>query len=174
MHVIGAARTAMLLARDPHEEAIRILASTKNNFGPRPASLRFVLEPISPGVCRVNWLGTSPLGADDLLAMQAASEGKTAIAQAMKFLREFLQDGPKATELCYAEAKKQQIHERVLRSAKLRLGVTCNQPRDLLGLYIPATWELSTEQEDEPPHSRSNGPPDSELNHNYLENKEIG
>jgi hypothetical protein len=161
MSVIGAARTAMLLARDPREDAIRILASTKNNYGPRPASLRFFLEPHpcppppvgggeGGGTCRVHWLGTSPLGADDLLAIQSATEAKTAIAQAIKFLKEFLKDGPKATERCYAEARKNQIHERVLRNAKARLEIVCNQERDLLGLYIPATWELPNGKEDIP------------------------
>jgi hypothetical protein len=157
MSVIGAARTAMLLARDPREVAVRILASTKNNYGPRPPSLRFVLEPVSPGVCRVNWLGSSPLTADDLLGIQTAVESKTAIAHAMKFLKEFLEDGPKATDMCYTEARKNHIAPSTLRCAKLRLGIATNQKHNLLGLFVPATWELPNGRDKQPPLAPSNG-----------------
>ena len=172
--VIGAARTAMLVGRDPREESMRILASTKNNLGPRPASLGFVLEPISPGVCRVNWLGPSPLLADDLVAIQEAAEGKTAVNEAAKFLKVFLEDGPKATEMCYVEAKTKQIAPSTLRRAKLRLGVICNQSRDLLGLFVPATWELPRHNEYRTPLSRSYGAADDDDNHKSHDDNEIG
>jgi hypothetical protein len=185
MSVIGAARTALLIARDPREEAIRILASTKNNFGPRPSSLRFVLVPHpypSPpvgggqggGTCRVHWLGPSPLGADDLLAIQSATEAKTAVAEAIKFLKEFLQDGPKDGQMCHAEAQRAQIAPSTLRRAKLRLGVMHNKPRSLLGLFLPATWELPGREEHEPPHSVSYGAMDESPQHNLNDDKEIG
>ncbi len=174
MSVIGTARTALLIARDPREEAIRILASTKNNFGPRPPSLRFVLEPVSAGVCRVHWLGPSPLGADDLLAIQSATEAKTAVAEAIKFLKEFLQDGPKDRQMCIAEAQRAQIAPSTLRRAKLRLGVLHNKPRNLLGLFVPATWELPRGEEHEPPYSVSRGAVDESSQHNFNDDREIG
>jgi putative DNA primase/helicase len=185
MSVIGAARTALLIARDPREEAIRILASTKNNFGPRPASLRFVLEaqPFPPplvgggeggGTCRVHWLGSSPLGADDLLAIQSATEAKTAVADAIKFLKDFLKDGPKEGRMCIAEANRAHIAPSTLRRAKLRIGVMHNKPRNLLGLFVPATWELPGGEEHEPPHSVSYGAMDESSQHNFNDNREIG
>jgi len=65
----------------------------------------------------------------------------------LKFLREFLKDGPMAAQLCYEEAAKRQISEAGLRRAKARLGVLHNEPRDLLGLYLPHTWELPDAQD---------------------------
>jgi hypothetical protein len=164
MAAIGAARSAMLVAPEPGETSphprpvalghspggargerlgpVRILASTKNNLGPRPDSLRFALEILGGDVPRLRWLGSTPLTADDLLVLDSATEGKSAAAQAEKFLKEFLKDGPMAAQLCYAEATKRQISEASLRRAKTRLGVLHNEPRDLLGLYLPHTWEL--------------------------------
>jgi hypothetical protein len=118
------------------------LASTKNNLGPRPDSLRFTLDILKDGVARIHWLGASPLSADDLLVLDSATEGKGAATQAEKFLKEFLKDGPMAAQLCYEEATKRQISDTSLRRAKIRLGVLHNDPRDLLGLFLPGTWEL--------------------------------
>src|SRR5260370_27488779 len=47
-----------------------------------------------------------------------------------------------AAQLCYAEAPKRQISETALRRAKIRLAILHHEPRDLLGLYLPRTWEL--------------------------------
>ncbi len=52
-----------------------------------------------------------------------------------------------AAHLCYAEATKRQISETSLRRAKIRLGIIHHEPRDLLGLYLPRTWELPHGQE---------------------------
>src|SRR5437899_10474252 len=110
MAALGAARCAMLVAPEPVEtpthlpngrarllpsqrqEHIRVLASTKNNLGPRPDSLRFSLDILKDGVARIHWLGPSPLTADDLLVLDSVAEGKGAAAQAEKFLHEFLKD----------------------------------------------------------------------------------
>src|SRR5204863_2086536 len=74
MAAIGAARSAMLGAPEPvgnathlpngrarlppsqRQEPIRVLASTKNNLGPRPDSLRFSLDILKDGVARIHWL----------------------------------------------------------------------------------------------------------------------
>jgi hypothetical protein len=162
MAAIGAARSAILVAPQPSSPlpsggvpldtgtgvrgcvrgSIRILASTKNNLGPRPDSLRFSVEMSPGGVPRLHWLGASPLTADDLLVLDSAAEGKGAATQAEKFLKDFLKDGPMAAHLCYADATKQNISETSLRRAKIRLGIVHNQPHNLLGLFVPATWEL--------------------------------
>jgi hypothetical protein len=91
-------------------------------------------------------IGSSPLTADDLLVLDSVTEGKGAAAQAEKFLKEFLKDGPMAAQLCYEEATQRHISEAGLRRAKARLGVLHNEPRDLLGLYLPHTWELPSGQ----------------------------
>jgi hypothetical protein len=84
-----------------------------------------------------------------LLVLDSVAEGKGAAAQAEKFLKEFLKDGPMAAQLCYEEAAKRQISETSLRRAKIRLGVLHNDPRDLLGLYLPHTWQLPQGQHPE-------------------------
>jgi hypothetical protein len=58
----GAARSALLLARDPGEEARRVLCHFKCNVGPEQPSLLYALDPIlllamngAPDVGRFAW-----------------------------------------------------------------------------------------------------------------------
>src|SRR5207244_2155617 len=53
--IIGAARTGLLVARDPDNDKHRVLACTKSNLTDIPAALRFSLEQAGQRVCRVNW-----------------------------------------------------------------------------------------------------------------------
>ena len=71
--VIGHARTGLLVAEDPDDDSKRILAVSKCNLGPRPQSLRFILDPIDD-VCRVGWCGTSSYNADQLVQAPKSEE----------------------------------------------------------------------------------------------------
>jgi hypothetical protein len=94
--VIGHARTGLLVAEDPDDEHKRILAVSKCNLGPRPQSLRFVLEPFED-VCRVGWCGTSPYNADRLVQAPKSEEqiqdkeaSKSKVEQAIAILEMLL------------------------------------------------------------------------------------
>ena len=56
--IIGAARMAFVVGKDPQDEDSRVLASTKNNLAMPPTSLMFALEEAESGAVRVDWLGT--------------------------------------------------------------------------------------------------------------------
>jgi RecA-family ATPase len=71
--VIGHARTGLLVAQDPDDQHKRILAVSKCNLGPRPQSLRFVLE-LHNGVPRVGWCGHSGYDADQLVQAPRSEE----------------------------------------------------------------------------------------------------
>jgi AAA domain len=66
--IIGLARSGLVVAADPEDSALRILASVKNNLCPPPPSLRWKLVDDGNGVARVEWLGTSEHNADALLS----------------------------------------------------------------------------------------------------------
>jgi hypothetical protein len=43
--VIGHSRTGLLVAEDSNDDSYRVLACSKSNLGPKPKSLRFILDP---------------------------------------------------------------------------------------------------------------------------------
>ena len=70
--IIGAARSGMIIASDPADENVRVLASTKSNLGPPPRPVAFSLDATATSV-RVMWLGYSGHAADTLLAARHSS-----------------------------------------------------------------------------------------------------
>jgi hypothetical protein len=121
--IIGAARMAFVVGKDPQDENRRVLASTKNNLAMPPQSLMFGLEEAQNGSVRVNWLGQSEVSAKDLLATPQDQEHADARGEAVEFLNEVLADGPVAASKVKEEAEDAGIKERTLARAKKALGV---------------------------------------------------
>jgi hypothetical protein len=67
--IIGAARSGLVIAKDPENDERRILARNKGNLGPEPKSRAFRLESVGE-YTRVVWDGTSDLNAAELLVVQ--------------------------------------------------------------------------------------------------------
>ncbi len=121
--IIGAARMAFVVGKDPRDENRRVLASTKNNLAMPAASLMFGLEEAESGSVRVNWLGQSEVSAKDLLATPQDQEHADARSEAVEFLNEVLADGPVAASQVKEEAEDAGISERTLARAKKIVGV---------------------------------------------------
>jgi len=121
--IIGAARMAFVVGKDPQDENRRVLAPTKNNLAMPPKSLMFGLEEAEGGSVRVNWLGHSEASAKDLLATPQDQEHADARGEAIEFLKEVLADGPVAASQVKEEAEDAGISERTLARAKKVLGV---------------------------------------------------
>jgi hypothetical protein len=121
--IIGAARMAFLVAKDPQDEERRVLATTKNNLAKPPASLLFRVEEADNGAARVTWLGKSEASAKDLLATPHDQEQADARSEAMEFLNDILSDRPVPAEDVLREAEDAGISESTLRRAKKHLGV---------------------------------------------------
>ncbi len=69
--IIGAVRSALLVARDPEDDMGCVLALYKHNLGPGVSSYKFRLEG-APGIgcARIEWGDASDLTADSLVADQ--------------------------------------------------------------------------------------------------------
>ena len=94
----------MLLAgRHPVDPDRRVLTHVKNNLGPEGPSLSYRLV-TSGGVPTVAWDGPTNLTADDLCRGDKVSDG--ASAEAGKWLKELLKDGPVLAATVEAEAQK--------------------------------------------------------------------
>ena len=121
--IIGAARMAFVVGKDPQDENRRVLASTKNNLAMPPASLMFGLEEAENRSVRVSWLGSSGVSAKDLLATPQDHEHTDARSEAVEFLNEVLADGALPAKQVIEEADDAGIAEKTLRRAKKLLDV---------------------------------------------------
>ena len=121
--MIGHARTGLLVAQDPSDPEARILAVSKCNLAALPSSLRFRLA-TDNNICKIQWLGTSPLRADDLVAttierFQDAQQENTRqrTSTALAFLEDLLKSGPVRIDKARSEAAKSAISLRSLERA---------------------------------------------------------
>jgi len=121
--IIGAARMAFVVGKDPQDEYRRIVASTKNNLAMPPASLMFGLEEAEGGSVRVEWLGQSEVSAKDLLATPQDQEHADARSEAVEFLNDVLANGPVPASQVKEEAEDAGISERTLARGKKVIGV---------------------------------------------------
>ena len=121
--IIGAARMAFVVGKDPQDEDRRVLASTKNNLAMQPTSLMFTLEEAEGGAVRVAWLGDTDVSAKDLLATPQDQEHADARSEAAEFLSDVLANGPVPSTDIIQDADDAGIAEKTLRRAKKLLGV---------------------------------------------------
>jgi hypothetical protein len=122
--IIGACRSAWLVAADPHHPRRRILAQTKNNLGAPAPSLAFEVEAAEGAAATLNWLGPTPWTADQLLAAAAsAPAGLPARQRAGDFLKAALAAGPRTSRDLWPLAQKEHLSARTLHRAKKDLNI---------------------------------------------------
>ncbi len=136
--IIGAARCGLLLAPDPDDPHLRILAATKGNLGSPPPSLAFHLETVPRlGVTRVVWEGETPWTAEALLRVTAEGEEKhSALGEARSWLRQSLADGPRSAKDLEFERRSIGITARTYRTARKAEGVIARKEPVLHGGWI--------------------------------------
>ena len=122
--IIGAARFGLLVAPDPDDPEARVLAPTKSNLAKPPASLRFRLVSVAgTDVARVEYLGTSPYTADDLVSAGRPPSRGSQRDQAIAWLRQELSGGPRSAVEVKELAAMTGVTEATLRRAKDAAGV---------------------------------------------------
>lgn len=139
--IIGAARSGLLVARDPDDPSglRRVLAVTKSNLGPLPPSLVFALETVPEAMQpHVAWQGESSRRAAELLATARPGE-QSPLEDACDFLRELLSGGSMPATQVRAAAAAAGISARTLDRAKGRLRVRSVRPAGFTG---PWHWAL--------------------------------
>jgi hypothetical protein len=122
--IVGACRSAWLIARDPDEPERRVLAQVKNNLAPFQPSLAYTLGSKTNGPVQFSWLGPSPRTAEQLLeAPPAASTRGQLREEAGDALESFLLEAVHTSQEVWAFAHRQGISERTLRRAKEELSI---------------------------------------------------
>jgi hypothetical protein len=121
--IIGAARSGLLVGAHPEDEDLRVLAGQKSNLSAMPESLAYRITTGANGAARIEYKGVSAAKADALLRVPQDPEERSALAEALEFLRDELDGGPVMARELKADAKRFDISERTLARAKSTLGV---------------------------------------------------
>jgi hypothetical protein len=148
---IAAARVAMLVsvhpddAEKPQHARRRVLACVKNNLAPYPPSRVFELwQPDGAEHPRIQWLGDSPLSADDLNAAHAsdAPEERDSTTERAGWLRELLSEGPLDSREVFKLGRKVGFNERSVRRTARAMGVLIRRAGS--GTKHRSMWEAVT------------------------------
>ena len=91
--IIGAARSAMLVGRDPADPSRPVLAVSKSNLAVRPQSIYYTLESAGEHVARVRWGEECGLTADDILECPAGPKKKGKPERCADDMKWLLQNG---------------------------------------------------------------------------------
>jgi putative DNA primase/helicase len=151
--IIGAARCAWLVGKDPDCKGRFVLSMNKSNIGPTPKSLSYQID-TSDGFPRIGWTGLSDKTADDLVSKfngNGHGDGRgrqpVAVDNAMEWLRDRLANGPVPATDLYEQGKAAGHAERTIDRAKERLELVSRKRGD------GWVWELMegprVHQEDE-------------------------
>jgi hypothetical protein len=109
-------RFAMLVAPDPLGPGRCVLAQVRSSLAIRQPSLVYQINAVDGSLPTVEWLGTSPYSADELL-----SEGRRSQRprdRAVVFLEQFLAAGPRTSREVWEAAQKAGLSARTLNRAK--------------------------------------------------------
>jgi hypothetical protein len=120
--IVGAARSALLVAKDPEDETgqTRVLAIQKSNLAREAASLKYRVVDAG-GVGRIEWLGVSRHTADELVTVKPQPATKT--DGCVEWLADYLASGPKEYGEIKVAAEARSWSLAVLTDARERLGV---------------------------------------------------
>lgn len=133
----AAARSVLLVGRDPDDEQKRAGVQTKNNLAPHGEAVGYKLEGN-----QFFWTGASDLTAGRILAAESDEGERSTITEAVDFLRTALSSGGRDSKAIKDEAKEAGISEATLRRAKARLKIQARK----IGLpgshYQKWVWEL--------------------------------
>jgi hypothetical protein len=121
--LVGACRSAWLVAEEAPGLSRRVLAQVKNNLAAPQSSLAFEVVGTSTHRSILHWLGPVAVTADSLLALPRSGPKSLPRDLARAFLEEVLADGPRSVRDIWHRAQEAGLSERTLRRAKHDLAV---------------------------------------------------
>jgi hypothetical protein len=154
--IMGAARSALLVARDPEDANRRLLAPVKGNLAVPASAVAFSL--VSAGTtARIAWLGETSHTAETLLAQAAPELDRAALTDAVEFLQAALADGERPATDVLSEGTALGIAERTLRRARKALGVLVRRQGFKDGRFLLALPPNGSDAADGATQPKSNG-----------------
>lgn len=137
--ILGAARSALLVAKDPDNPERRVLAVVKSNLAARAPSLTYRIEAAAGEAARIVWGGESRHGSDALVAEEDSSSTPSAVEYAAEFLVLVLVAGPQREQEVEQAARARGIASKTLTRARKALGV---ESRRVGGIGKKGYWVL--------------------------------
>ena len=136
--LIAAARSALLVGRDPKNSDRRVVAQFKSSIGPISESLAFQIMPAEAGM-RVEWLGATNCDSEQLLLASSTGQ-QPAREEARGVLYAILAQGPVPANEAIACARDAGVSPTTLRRAKEDMNVPSK--RVGFGPNSVFNWEL--------------------------------
>lgn len=121
--VIAAARSGLLVTKDPEDGERCSLAVTKSNLAKLPLALAYRVTENAAKIPSIVWEGATEYTANMLLTVQGKGKGRSALDEAKDFLREVRAEGPVSTEVVQQQAAQAGIANRPLKRARADLGI---------------------------------------------------
>ena len=135
--VIGAARSALLVAIDPQNDDLRVVAHLKHNLSARGESYLFELVAKAKNeIPDLVWVGMTELTADDITGVERDGSARE---DAIEFLRDNLSNGPVAQKEMMERGEKDGHAKRTLDRAKKDLGVFSKKHGSVWFWCLPAS-----------------------------------
>lgn len=145
--IAAAARSVLLVGKDPQDKSLRVLAHLKSNLSVKGSSLSYEIQNDKDGRGHFHWRGRSDVTADMLLAPQKPGREKSKVEEAEEFLFEALANGPRPSKDIFDEAEAEKISESTLRRAKRRLPI--RKQRYTEGNKGQGRWEWGLVEEEQ-------------------------
>src|SRR5215204_2154188 len=104
----GAARQGLMVDDHPREESMKVLVGYKSNLSLPPDTMKYkvVSAPSNPDVAAVEFHGIdTEVSSGDIARSKPSTEERSAMAEAIDFLRETQADGPVAAKLVEKESE---------------------------------------------------------------------
>ena len=137
----GVSRIIMTLGTDPEDRDTKVLAVTKINLAPYPKALTYTVRSLPDTLkdqdrSKFTWGEFVELTSDEILGVPAHEKGENAV----EFLREALDEGPRKASEIETMAEKRAISARTLQRAAVELEVVRKQRG--FGKGKSSFWEL--------------------------------
>ncbi len=130
--IIGAARSGLLVAKDPEDDERRILAVSKSNLAKIPSALAYRVVAHTKEIPSLVWEGATAHTASSLLTY-APRKDTSALEEAQEFLRDTLRAGAVPAKEVQQRAEEAGIKLTTLRRAKTALKVVAHKRGGFFG-----------------------------------------
>jgi hypothetical protein len=134
--LVAAARSVLLVGQDPDDQKKRAMVQIKNNLGPLGPSVGFSIEDGN-----FYWTGDSDVTAAKILSLGGNDEERSALDEAVQFLRDALEYGERETSEVTNEARRLGISDKTLRRAREKLNIKARR-EGLPGTRQRFLWSL--------------------------------
>lgn len=135
--ISAACRSVLMVALDPNNTDLRVIAQTKMNLAPKGVSQVYIIKD-----GKLDWSGEADITADELC--NNLPSPTTELSEAMQFITRCLQSGKIPATEVQLKAKSEGFSERTITRAKKKLNIKSKKIRDTWYWLSPAKTKKIT------------------------------